>query len=125
MGVDTRPPAMVPGERGWSSVGTCLAARANPRGGNADATGNADVTGAGVESPDCSEEGDRPGVHQRGGRTSACPIDRAGTVAAAASARRTATGRAVAAAKRVEDAATCPRLAARASPVGRPGRRSR
>jgi hypothetical protein len=34
--VDTRAPAMVPGERGWSSVGTCLAARARPRGGRAE-----------------------------------------------------------------------------------------
>jgi hypothetical protein len=32
--VDTKPPAIVPGDRGWSSVGTCLAARARPRGGN-------------------------------------------------------------------------------------------
>jgi hypothetical protein len=116
MAVDTRPPAMVPGERGWSSVGTCRAARANPRGGSAGTAGLA----AGS-----SEVSVSPGVHQRGGRTSACPIERADTGAAAAKARRTATGRAVAAAKRLDEAATSPRLAARASPAGRPGRRSR
>ena len=119
MAVDTSPPAMVPGERGCSSVGTCRAARAKPRGGKAVTAGRA------VSSATSAEELDRPGVHQRGGRTSACPVERADTVEAAARARRTATGRAVAAANRADDAATSPRLAARASAAGRPGRRSR
>ncbi len=133
--VDTSPPAMVPGERGWSSVGTCLAARARPRAGNAAAAEAPD----GPDGPDAADEPDgadptersdsaaepRPGVHQRGGRTSAGPIGRGATLADAASARRTATGRAVLAANRAADSATSPRLAARARPTGRPGRRSR
>ena len=117
--VETRPPAILPGERGWSSVGTCRAARANPRGGSVG------TAGVGPGAPDSSAAPFSPGVHQRGGRISACPSERADTVAAAASARRTATGRAVAAANRLEEAATSPGLAARDRPAGRPGRRSR
>jgi len=142
--VETRPPAMVPGERGWSSVGTCRAARASPRGGNGTAAGTArpadgtvrpadgptagtarpaDGTAESTSSESTASSGIR-GVHQRGGRTSACPSERAETVAAAASARRTPAGRAVPAANRAEDSAIRPRPTGRARP-GRPGRRSR
>lgn len=67
IGVDTRPPAMVPGERGWSSVGTCLAARAKPRAGRVTRAG---AGAAAAESESESASACR-GVHQRGGRTSA------------------------------------------------------
>jgi len=126
--VETSPPAIVPGDRGWSSVGTCRAARASPRGGNGTAADRpaggtaADRPGGGASAA-TSSPGNR-GVHQRGGRTSAWPSERAATVAVAASARRTTAGRAVPAANLAEDSATRPRPAERARP-GRPGRRSR
>gem|GEM_PF-2652437 len=139
--VETRPPAIVPGERGWSSVGTCRAARARPRGGRLTRAAEPAAADPAAADPAAAEPAAADpgadgvpgsstgsawrGVHQRGGRTSAWPSERAGTAAAAASARRTATGRAVAAANRVEDSAIRPRLAARARAAGRPGRRSR
>jgi hypothetical protein len=200
MAVETRPPAMEPGERGWLSVGTCRAARASPRGGSvillsgnratcsavgrpvgatvraigpeatapggaatddAEAAAADDAEGAeaaddaeAVDEPDAADEAepaeevepaedagatedagtnaglgpsvsDELGSHQRGGRTSAPPVDRTGARTPAASARRIATGRPVAAANRCEDSATRPRWLARASRAGRPGRRSR
>lgn len=59
MAVETRPPAMVPGERGWLSSGTLRAARASPRGGSA-----ARLTGA--RSPDRADAAVRADEAVRG-----------------------------------------------------------
>jgi hypothetical protein len=55
-----------------------------------------------------SVESVEAGSHQRGGRTSAWPVERTGARTAAASARRIATGRPVEAANRSEDSAMTP-----------------
>ena len=44
--VETRPPAIAPGDRGSLSVGTVLAARASPRGGNEEGFSTPPVAGA-------------------------------------------------------------------------------
>jgi hypothetical protein len=121
--VETSPVAIEPGDLRCPSVGTPRAARANPRSGNwpfgADATGGSD----GVEE---DSAGWAAGVHHCGGRTSAPATDRGASSFEAASARRTATGRAMLAANLVDDLAINPMLVSgRGNEDGRPGCRNR
>jgi hypothetical protein len=135
-----RPPTMPPGVQ-VASFGTSRAARGRLRSGRRRmATGRAGASHAGVATPAAGAAGVRrtspaagspagtgesasaaTGVHQRGGAELPASPCGPGPI----SARRTSTGREVAAAKRVTDEARLPILLGRGLPSGGPGSRIR
>jgi hypothetical protein len=116
---ETRLSTMPPGVH-VCSLGTRRTACGSPRAGSSDPR---TLRAAGCRGVVCASGWS--GVHHRGGRTPASRYEFTRTPSGPASTRRTGTGRAVDAAKRVDELARLPMRAGRTRASGGPGSRIR